>query len=139
MGGLGHLAIQIAAAFGAEVTVFSTSDAKKQEALSFGAKHFIVSKDEKAMAAAAGTLDGILDTAAVKKDIAGYLSLLAPHGVLVAIGGVTEPYHDVAPVHLLWSKCSLRCDCWGTCVGCQGTLALECDSTCRCCGLLQKI
>lgn len=63
LGGLGHMAVKIAVAMGCEVTVLSTSESKRDEALNvLGAKHFIVTKDADAMGANFGTLDGIINT-----------------------------------------------------------------------------
>lgn len=101
LGGLGHVAVQLAAAMGCQVSVISTSDHKKHEAMEFGAKNFIVSKDPEQMKANAGTLDGIIDTAAVAKPMSNYLSLLAPRGKLIQIGGVVQPYTDIAPMSLM--------------------------------------
>ncbi|KAL4447874.1 hypothetical protein ABPG75_005093 [Micractinium tetrahymenae] len=87
LGGLGHMAVKLAKAFGCEVTVISTSPGKKEEACSrLGADHFLVSKDEAAMAAAAGTLDGIIDTVSAPHELATYLNLLDTDGRLVMVG-----------------------------------------------------
>ena len=63
LGGLGHMVVKFAKAFGCEITVISTSPSKKDEALErLGADHFLVSKDEEEMAKHAGSLAGIIDT-----------------------------------------------------------------------------
>ncbi|KAI7733865.1 hypothetical protein M8C21_003389 [Ambrosia artemisiifolia] len=92
LGGLGHLAVKFAKAFGAEVTVFSTSPAKKQEALEgLKADHFIVSKDLEQMQAASSSLDGIIDTVSATHPMAPLLSLLKPDGKLVLVGAPEKP------------------------------------------------
>ena len=93
LGGLGHMAVKFAKAFGAEVTVISHSESKREEACGrLGADHFIFSKDEAAMAAAASTLDGIIDTVSAQHDLAAYIALLEPSGKYVCVGAPPEPY-----------------------------------------------
>lgn len=92
LGGLGHMAVKLGKAMGLEVTVFSTSEKKKEEALkTLGADHFIVSKDKEQMEALTGTLDGILDTVSAKHDLALYLATLKVNGVIVMLGVPDEP------------------------------------------------
>ncbi|XP_024967830.1 mannitol dehydrogenase-like [Cynara cardunculus var. scolymus] len=92
LGGLGHIAVKMAKAFGAEVTVFSTSPAKKQESIEgLKADHFINSKDSEQMQAATGTLDGIIDTVSGTHPIAPLLNALKPHGKLVLVGAPEKP------------------------------------------------
>lgn len=91
IGGLGHLAIQFARAFGAQVTAFSTSPAKEEEARSFGAHQFINSLESKAMKDAAGTQDFILTTVNADQDWGAYLQTLRPNGVLWFLGVPPKP------------------------------------------------
>lgn len=91
IGGLGHLAIQFARAFGAQVTAFSTSPAKEEEARSFGAHQFINSLESKAMKDAAGTQDFILTTVNADQDWGAYLQTLRPSGVLWFLGVPPKP------------------------------------------------
>nr|XP_043631553.1 mannitol dehydrogenase-like [Erigeron canadensis] len=92
LGGLGHVAVKMAKAFGAEVTVFSTSPAKKEEAIKgLKADHFINSKDPEQMKAATGTLDGIIDTVSGNHPIGPLLSALTSHGKLVLVGLPEKP------------------------------------------------
>jgi len=91
LGGLGHMAIKIAAAMGADVTVFSTSESKKDDALRLGAKHFVISKDAEAMKKVAGSLSFILNTVSSHHDIAPYLASLVTHGVLAYVGASPDP------------------------------------------------
>lgn len=86
LGGLGHMAVKLAAAMGAEVTVLSRSKAKEAEALAMGAKHLLVSSDEESLKQAEKTFDGIIDTVSAKHDLNAELRLLAPHGKLVVVG-----------------------------------------------------
>lgn len=86
MGGLGHMAVKIAKAMGAEVTVISTTKEKKEDAISFGASHFVHVEDKKQLFEAAKGLDLILDTIPYKHELDTYLNLLHRDGVLVLVG-----------------------------------------------------
>ncbi len=91
IGGLGHMALKFMNAWGCEVTAFTSSDSKRQEALDLGAHDTINSRDPEAIAAAAGRFDLILSTVNVKLDWNGYLGTLRPRGRLHLVGAVTEP------------------------------------------------
>lgn len=86
IGGLGHLAIQFARVFGAEVTAFSTSAAKEEEARALGAHHFVNTRESKAMKEVAGKFDFILSTINADQDWSVYLSTLRPTGALHFVG-----------------------------------------------------
>ncbi|MET0986673.1 MAG: NAD(P)-dependent alcohol dehydrogenase [Steroidobacteraceae bacterium] len=86
LGGLGHMAVKLAVALGAQVSVFTTSAGKKQDALDLGARTAIVSTDPAAMEKATGQFDFILDTVAAQHDINGYLGALKPEGVFCVLG-----------------------------------------------------
>jgi len=86
VGGLGHLAIQFAAAFGCEVTAFSTTPAKEDEARRLGARHFVVTGDGRPMAGATGSLDFLLSAVTVPLDWSAWLDLLRPKGTLCIVG-----------------------------------------------------
>jgi uncharacterized zinc-type alcohol dehydrogenase-like protein len=88
LGGLGHMAVKLAAAMGAQVIVMSRSPDKEADALALGAKAILVSTDEEAMAQAANSFDLIIDTVPVKHDINPYLPLLDIDGTLVLVGQV---------------------------------------------------
>ncbi|KAB2634288.1 cinnamyl alcohol dehydrogenase 1 [Pyrus ussuriensis x Pyrus communis] len=91
LGGLGHLAVKFGKAFGLNVTVFSTSLSKKEEALSLlGADNFVVSSNQEEMTALAKSLDFIIDTASGDHPFDLYMSLLKTAGVLVLVGAPTE-------------------------------------------------
>ncbi|KAL2498969.1 putative cinnamyl alcohol dehydrogenase 9 [Abeliophyllum distichum] len=92
LGGLGHVAVKFAKAFGSKVTVISTSINKKKEAIErLGADSFLVSRDQEAMQAAAGTLDGIIDTVSASHPLLPLISLLKPHGKMVLVGAPEKP------------------------------------------------
>jgi len=91
LGGLGHMGVKIAAAMGAEVTVISTSDKKKDDALKLGAKHFINSKDPAAFPAHQREFDFILNTVAAGIDLGAYLMLLKRDGSMVQVGAPDKP------------------------------------------------
>ncbi|MFI8337283.1 NAD(P)-dependent alcohol dehydrogenase [Pseudomonas taetrolens] len=90
MGGLGHMGIKFAKAMGAEVTLFTRSEAKAAEARRQGADHVIVSTDAEQMKAAAGHFDFLLDTIPVKHDLNPYLETLRFDGVHILVG-LIEP------------------------------------------------
>nr|QSL78020.1 Alcohol dehydrogenase like cytoplasmic [Nigella sativa] len=94
LGGLGHVAVKFAKAFGMKVTVISTSIRKKKEAIErLGADGFLISKDPEQMQAAMGTLDGIIDTVAAPHPLYPLLCLLKNDGklVIVGLGGAEKP------------------------------------------------
>jgi alcohol/geraniol dehydrogenase (NADP+) len=91
IGGLGHLALQFARVFGAEVTAFSTSAAKEEEALKLGAHHFINSRESKLVNGLAGHFDLLLSTINADQDWAGYVNTLRPHGTLCVVGAPPKP------------------------------------------------
>lgn len=86
MGGLGHMGVKLAKAFGAEVTVFTRSESKVEEARSNGADHVVVSTDEDQMAAVAETYDFMLDTVPVQHPIDPYLAALKYDGTHILVG-----------------------------------------------------
>ncbi|GAA4320274.1 NAD(P)-dependent alcohol dehydrogenase [Mucilaginibacter gynuensis] len=91
LGGLGHMAVKFGVAFGAEVTVLSTSPKKEEDAKKLGAHHFVVTSDEEQVKAVAGTFDFILDTVSADHDLNLYLSLLATNGVHICVGVPPTP------------------------------------------------
>ncbi|XP_009592886.1 8-hydroxygeraniol dehydrogenase-like isoform X3 [Nicotiana tomentosiformis] len=92
LGGLGHMAVKFAKAFGTKVTVISTSASKKQEAMErLGADSFLVSRDPDQMQAAAGSLDGIIDTVSAIHPLLPLINLLKTHGKLVMVGAPEKP------------------------------------------------
>lgn len=90
IGGLGHMGLKFASAWGCRVTAF-TSDSKQQEAIDMGAHDTINSRDPEAIKAAAGRFDLVLSTVNVPLDWNAVLSTLKPRGRLMMPGAVTEP------------------------------------------------
>jgi len=90
LGGLGHMAVKLAASMGAEVTVFSTSKSKEKDALKLGAHHFAVTSDPKTFEKLAGTFDFILDAVSASHDLNSYLSCLKTNGSMVLVGAPPE-------------------------------------------------
>lgn len=86
IGGLGHMAIQFARAFGAEVTALSSSKEKEGEAKQLGAHHFVNTRDTGALKKLSGCFDLLLSTAGADQDWAGYVNALRPKGMLCMTG-----------------------------------------------------
>jgi len=91
IGGLGHMALKFCKAWGCEVTAFTSSDSKAEEARAFGAHRVVSSRDSEAIGKLAGTLDLIIDTVNVPLDWNALLAALAPNGRLHMVGAVLEP------------------------------------------------
>ena len=91
IGGLGHLGIQFAKAFGAEVTAFSTSKDKEAEAKSLGAHNFVNTQDTGALKKVAGSFDLLLSTVSADQDWQGYVAALRPKGMLCVVGASATP------------------------------------------------
>lgn len=91
LGGLGHMGVKFAVAFGAEVTVISTSPNKEADARAMGAHHFLVSKDAEQMKAKAGYFDFLLNTVSAVNDYNAYLNLLTLDGTMVLVGAPPAP------------------------------------------------
>ena len=91
IGGLGHLAVQFLHAWGCEVTAFTSSASKIQEALDLGADHTLDSRNPDELTAAAGRFDFIISTVNVKLDWPSYMNTLKPKGRLHFVGATLEP------------------------------------------------
>jgi uncharacterized zinc-type alcohol dehydrogenase-like protein len=91
MGGLGHMAVKIAHALGAEVTVLSQSLRKKEDGLRLGAQHYFATADPKTFEDLAGSFDLILSTVSAPLDLGAYLALLKTDGALVNVGAPEDP------------------------------------------------
>ncbi len=90
LGGLGHMAVKLAVSMGAEVTVFSTSPSKEEDAKRLGAHHFVVTRDADLSSLANG-FDFILDAVSAEHDLNQYLGLLKRNGALVLVGAPEKP------------------------------------------------
>jgi alcohol/geraniol dehydrogenase (NADP+) len=91
IGGLGHMAVKFAAAYGCDVTAFTSSESKFDEARGFGAAHVVSSKDSGAIKKLAGSFDLLISTVNVKLDWDAMINALAPNGKLHVVGVVPEP------------------------------------------------
>jgi uncharacterized zinc-type alcohol dehydrogenase-like protein len=103
LGGLGHMAVKLAAGFGADVTVFSRNPEKLADALALGADRLLVSTDVGAMAKAANSFDLIIDTVPVKHDVNPYMPLLDVDGTLVLVGQV-GPLAEPSTIPLIMGR-----------------------------------
>jgi len=91
LGGLGHMGVKFADAFGAHVVVFTTSPDKKSDALKLGADEVVLSRNPDEMKGHAGSFDFILDTVSADHDINEYLNLLRRDGNLCLVGAPSKP------------------------------------------------
>src|SRR6266496_1575974 len=91
LGGLGHMAVKFAHAFGADVVVFTTSPHKREDALRLGADEVVVSRNAGEMKKHAGSFDFILDAVSAEHDINAYLKLLGLNGNLTLVGAPARP------------------------------------------------
>jgi alcohol dehydrogenase (NADP+) len=91
LGGLGHMAVKLAASFGAEVTLFSTSKSKRTDAKQLGAHHFVLTSDPENFKPLAHNFDFIIDTVSATHDYSPYLDTLKTDGVMVCVGLPTDP------------------------------------------------
>ncbi|HEV2702319.1 MAG TPA: NAD(P)-dependent alcohol dehydrogenase [Steroidobacteraceae bacterium] len=91
IGGLGHMAVQFARAYGCEVTAFTSSESKFDEARGFGAHQVVASRDSAAIKKLAGSFDLLISTVNVKLDWDAIIGTLGPNGRLHVVGAVVEP------------------------------------------------
>jgi alcohol dehydrogenase (NADP+) len=106
LGGLGHMGVKLAHAMGAEVTLFTTSHHKKDDARRLGAHHVVVSKDQAEMEKHIRSFDFILDTVSDEHDINAYLNLLKRDGSMVLVGAPEKPL-PLAAFSLIGARRSL--------------------------------
>ncbi|MDD2943203.1 MAG: NAD(P)-dependent alcohol dehydrogenase [bacterium] len=122
IGGLGHIALQFLNAWGCEVTAFTSSEVKRNEALQLGAHHALNSRDLSEVASASGQFDLIISTVNVKLDWNLFLSTLAPKGRLHFVGATLEPL-DIGVFSLIGGQRSIS----GSPVGSPATIARMLD------------
>lgn len=91
LGGLGHMGVKFAHAFGARVVVFTTSPNKRDDAMRLGADEAVVSRNADEMKKHAGSFDFILDTVSADHDVNAYINLLGVDGNLTLVGAPSEP------------------------------------------------
>ena len=106
LGGLGHMAVKIAASMGAEVTMLSRSPGKQKDAAALGAHHFALTTDEESMARMANSFNFIIDTVSATHDYNEYLALLKTNGVMILLGAPPKP-SEVQAVQLIFGRRSL--------------------------------
>ncbi|MEB2418812.1 NAD(P)-dependent alcohol dehydrogenase [Citrobacter sp. R-1.5.2] len=102
LGGLGHMAIKLAKALGADVTLFTRSPGKEADARRLGASHVVLSTESEQMKAAASQFDLIIDTVPYVHDLNPYIPTLALSGTLVLVGylGPLDPFLNTVPLIL---------------------------------------
>jgi uncharacterized zinc-type alcohol dehydrogenase-like protein len=106
LGGLGHMGVKFARAFGAHVVVFTTSPGKKEDALRLGAHEVVVSRNPDEMRQHAASFDFILDTISAEHDINAYINLLARDGNITLVGAPEKPF-AVSAFSLLFGRRSI--------------------------------
>jgi alcohol/geraniol dehydrogenase (NADP+) len=106
IGGLGHMAVKFAAAYGCDVTAFTSSESKFDEAREFGANHVVLSRDSAAIKKLAGTFDLLIVTVNVPLDWDALIASLAPNGRMHVVGAVPEPI-PVAAFPLIFGQRSI--------------------------------
>jgi uncharacterized zinc-type alcohol dehydrogenase-like protein len=116
IGGLGHMAVKFADAYGCDVTAFTSSESKFEEAREFGAKHVVSSRDSAAIKKLAGTIDLLIVTANAPLDWGAMIGTLAPNGRMHVVGVIPEPI-PVAVFQLIAAQRSISGSPTGSPVG----------------------
>ena len=122
IGGLGHMAVKFAAAYGCDVTAFTSSESKFEEAKGFGAHHVVATRDSAAIKKLAKSFDLLISTVNVPLDWDTMIGALAPNGRLHVVGAVLEPI-PVAAFSLIMGQRSIS----GSPTGSPVTLATMLD------------
>jgi uncharacterized zinc-type alcohol dehydrogenase-like protein len=104
LGGLGHMAVKLAHAMGAEVTLFTTSPGKEEDARRLGASHVVLSRDPAAMAAQVRKFDLIINTVAVPMDLDPYIAALDLDGTMVLVGAPAEAHQSPSVFPMLMAR-----------------------------------
>lgn len=107
LGGLGHMAVKLATALGADVTLFTTSPEKGADARRLGAKQVVVSRDAAQMAACQTSLDMIVDCVAAPHDLDPYLATLKTNGKLVLVGIPDQPHPSPNVTPMVFRRLSI--------------------------------
>lgn len=107
IGGLGHMGIKLARAMGAHVVAFTTSEAKRADALALGAHEVVLSRNEEEMAAHAGSFNLIVNTVAAPHDLDAYLALLKRDGTMTLVGAPATPHPSPGVFNLIFKRRSL--------------------------------
>ena len=107
LGGLGHMGVKIAAAMGAHVVLFTTSEGKRDDALRLGAKEVVVSRNAHEMAAHINSFDYILNTVAAPHNLDAFLELLKLDGTMTLVGAPASPHPSPAVFNLILKRRSL--------------------------------
>ncbi|MDB5336905.1 MAG: Alcohol dehydrogenase GroES domain protein [Planctomycetaceae bacterium] len=105
IGGLGHMGVKFAAAYGCEVTAFTSSESKFDEARDFGAHHVVSSRDSAAIKKLANTFDLLIVTVNVTLDWGALIGALAPKGRMHVVGAVAEPISVAVTPLIFGQKC----------------------------------
>jgi uncharacterized zinc-type alcohol dehydrogenase-like protein len=105
IGGLGHMGVKFAKAYGCDVTAFTSSESKFDEARKFGAHHVVASRDSKAIKDLAGTMDLLVVTVNVPMDWDALIGTLAPKGRMHVVGAVLEPIPLAVTSLIFGQKC----------------------------------
>ena len=103
LGGLGHMGVKIAKALGADVTVLSHSEKKREDAQKMGAHHFVSTKDPQVFKDYAFAFDLIINTVSADLNMNDYFNLLKTDGTLVSVGAPEKPY-TISPFPLLMQR-----------------------------------
>ncbi len=106
LGGLGHMAVKLAASFGAEVTMLSTSPSKEADAKRLGAHRFALTKDPEQLKGLANYFDFIIDTVSADHDYNMYLNFLNTNGVMICVGASPSPA-QVPAFNLIFQRRSI--------------------------------
>lgn len=106
LGGLGHMAVKFAAAFGAEVTMLSTSPSKEADAKKLGAHHFALISNQETMNSLQNSFDFILNTVSAPHEYGTYLNLLRTNGIMIVVG-IPESPSKVPAFDLLLKRRSI--------------------------------
>ena len=106
IGGLGHMAVKIGKALGAEVVAFTRSEDKRDQILEMGADKVVISTDDKEMEEAAQSLDMLINTIPVAHDIAPYIDLMKPNSNIVVVGNMIS-FPEFSPGPLVFNRITL--------------------------------